>query len=216
MEVKQSTDSFLFKSELIQAQVENEERVQRNHQKLVDAGTKLFGKNGYHDTTIRQIVQESGIGIGSIYQYVKNKEEILVLILEHIIKQFEYRLSKAVEADDSPGERLKSGIEKYYRIIDKESEKIIIAYSSTISLSAPNRAFVVDLELKSNRIFEAILMQGVEEGEFDPSLDAQLIAYNIIIFGHMWALKRRYLKSIMTIDEYIDKQMKHISMMIDK
>ena len=189
METKQKANDFIFKSEFIHGQVENTDLVQKNHQKLIDAATVLFGKEGYHDTTIRQIVKQSGIGIGSIYQYVKNKEEILVLILEHIIKQFEYKLGKAIEADDLPSKKLKSGIEKYYRLIDRESEKITIAYSSTISLSAPNRAFVVDLELKSNQIFEEILEQGIEQGEFHPSLNVQLVASNIIIFGHMWALK---------------------------
>ncbi len=207
---------FTFKSELIQAQVENELLVQKNHQQLIDAATYLFGKEGYHSTTIRQIVKQSGIGIGSIYQYVKNKEEILVLILEYILKQFEYKLSRAIEIDDTPYERLKIGIEKYYRLIDNEAEKIILAYSSTISLSKPYRPFVKELELKTNKVFEDILFQGIEQKQFPPSLNVQVVAYDLIMFGHMWALKRWYFKSIMTIDEYIDQQMQHIEKIISK
>lgn len=205
---------FTFKSELIQAQVENEVLVQKNHQKLIDAATRLFGKEGYHTTTIRQIVKESGIGIGSIYQYVKNKEEILVLILEYIFKRFEYKLSRAIEIDDLPFQRLKTGIDKYYRIIDNEYEKIILGYSSTMSLSSDYRPFVKELELKTNKIFEDILSSGIEQGQFNPKINVQVVAYDIIMFGHMWALKRWYFKEKMTIDEYIKEQMVYIIRMI--
>ena len=207
---------FKFKSELIQAQVENEALVQKNHQQLIDAATYLFGKEGYHTTTIRQIVKQSGIGIGSIYQYVKNKEEILVLIMEYILKRFEFKLSRAIEVNDNPYERLKIGIDSYYRNIDMEYEKINLAYASTISLSKPYRSFVKELELKTIKIFEDILQQGVEQKQLPSSINVQVVAYDIIMFGHMWALKRWYFNSIMTIDEYISLQMQHIEKIISK
>ena len=94
---------FNFKSQHIHALVEDEALVQKNHKILIDTATELFAKEGYHNTTIRQIVKASGIGIGSIYQYVKNKEEILVLILEYILKQYEFRLSRALAFEDTRG-----------------------------------------------------------------------------------------------------------------
>ncbi|QZT33038.1 hypothetical protein HUR95_11965 [Caldalkalibacillus thermarum TA2.A1] len=43
-----------------------------------------------------------------------------------------------------------------------------------------------------------------------------LITYNIIMFGHMWALKRWFFKKIMTIDEYIQQQTENILAVLDK
>lgn len=207
---------FKFKSELIKAQVENEELVQKNHQKLIDAATALFSKDGYHNTTVRQIVKKSGIGIGSIYQYVKNKEEILVLILEYLLKYFEFKLSKATKSSDEPIVRLKKGIEYYYRIIDKDYEKIILAYASTISLSKEYRAFVKKLELETNKNFEDILREGIEKGQFDENIHVEVLAYDIIMFGHMWALKRWYYKNIMTVEEYYKIKIDQITKLICK
>ncbi|WKB34695.1 TetR/AcrR family transcriptional regulator [Terrilactibacillus sp. S3-3] len=148
----ENQSDFSFKSQLIHAQVEDEELVRKNHQRLIDTATALFGKEGYNNTTIRQIVKHSGIGIGSIYQYVKNKEEILVLILEYILKQYEYKLNQAIKDNDSALKKMQTGIDTYYRIIDKEHEKIILAYSSTNALSDPYRAYIKELELKTNHI----------------------------------------------------------------
>jgi AcrR family transcriptional regulator len=200
---------FWFKSELIHPQVEDELLVMKNHQKLIDSASELFGKNGYHTTTIRQIVKQSGIGIGSIYQYVKNKEEILVLILEYILKQYEYKLNQSIEDAHQPIDKLIKGIEMYYRIINEEDEKIILGYSSTISLSRSYRGFIKELELRTNQIFERILAEGVQKGQFKP-INIPLVAFDIIMLGHMWALKRSYFKNLLTIDEYVNQQTKHI------
>ena len=48
---------FNFKSQLIHAQVEDEALVQKNHRIIIDTATKLFAKEGFHNTTIRQIVK---------------------------------------------------------------------------------------------------------------------------------------------------------------
>ena len=129
--------------------MEDEALVQKNHKILIDTATKLFAKEGFHNTTIRQIVKASGIGIGSIYQYVKNKEEILVLILEYILKQYEFRLTRALAFDDTPRKRLRIGIETYYRIVDREHDKITLAYASTISLSRPYREYIKGIRIEN-------------------------------------------------------------------
>lgn len=207
--------AFNFKSQFIHPQVEDEVLVQKNHKKIIDSATELFAKDGYHTTTIRQIVKHSGIGIGSIYQYVKNKEEILVLILEYILKHYEYQLTTVVSADDTPKQRLKTGIETYIRMIDKEYKQITLAYASTISLSRPYRTYIKELELKTNKIFEDILTDGVKQGEFE-SINIKLVAYNIIMAAHMWALKHWFFKSIMTVDEYIEQETKYIAKLVLK
>lgn len=204
---------FVFKSKLVNPQVEDEALIQKYHEKIIEAATELFGRDGYHSTTIRQIVKQSGVGIGSIYQYVKNKEEILVLILEHILNRYEYELSSAVNANESHLKRLRIGIETYYHIVDQEHHKIKLAYSSSASLSQPYRDYIKELELKTNRIFETILQEGIEQGQFKP-MNIQLVAYDIIMLGHMWALKHWFLKSIMTLDEYIEQQFQVINQMI--
>ncbi|GAK05152.1 transcriptional regulator, TetR family [Geomicrobium sp. JCM 19037] len=205
---------FAFNSEMIEAQVEDELLVQKNHTKLIEAATELFSKHGYHATTIRQIVKHSGIGIGSIYQYVTNKEEILVLILEYILKRYEYQLHSGIDSTLNPKDKLIAGIDHYYRIIDQEYEKVILAYVSSKSLSKKYREYIKELELKTNKIYEDILQEGVNEGVFKSSINVSLVAYDIIILGHMWGLKQWYFRSRMSIDEYIDEQQAHIRRMI--
>lgn len=61
----------------------------------------LFVEQGYKKTTIRQIVEKSGILTGSIYHFYKNKEAIFREIVLLVVKQNTVLINKYF-ADESP------------------------------------------------------------------------------------------------------------------
>jgi TetR/AcrR family transcriptional regulator, cholesterol catabolism regulator len=54
-----------------------EEQVRRRHE-IFDASVKLFLKNGFQETSMREIAEAAGIGKSTLYDYFKTKDEILV------------------------------------------------------------------------------------------------------------------------------------------
>jgi len=61
----------------IPTQVKNQDLVQRRRRQIVDAAVELFIQNGFHKTTTRQIAKAAGVSIGSLYEYVANKDDVL-------------------------------------------------------------------------------------------------------------------------------------------
>jgi len=57
--------------------------------------------------------------------------------------------------------------------------------------------------------FEKLLRRGCNTGEFKID-DVPLVANNIVITGHKWALRRWMLGKICTLDEYIHSQTGYI------
>lgn len=49
---------------------------------IVEAANRLFTRNGYHGTSMRQIAQEAGIAVAGIYNHFSSKEEIFITVLE--------------------------------------------------------------------------------------------------------------------------------------
>lgn len=47
-------------------------------EKIVDAGWKLITKNGYYKTNTAEIAKKAGVSTGIIYQYFKDKHDILI------------------------------------------------------------------------------------------------------------------------------------------
>ena len=52
-----------------------------SREKIIAAAYRLFLKQGYHATTMRQVVHEAGLTMGGIYAHFENKEAIWIAIL---------------------------------------------------------------------------------------------------------------------------------------
>ena len=48
---------------------------------IIGAAADLFGKKGYHGTSVRDISNEVGIMAGSLYSHIESKQQILAEIL---------------------------------------------------------------------------------------------------------------------------------------
>lgn len=57
-------------------------------QMILDAAAEVFSINGYHGTTIRDIVEEAKISVGSFYSYFDSKENLFIELYRSIAKEF--------------------------------------------------------------------------------------------------------------------------------
>lgn len=53
-------------------------------EKILDESLNLFYEVGYKDTTMRLIASKSGITVGNVYRYFKNKESLFTIIMDPI------------------------------------------------------------------------------------------------------------------------------------
>src|ERR1035438_3893318 len=64
--------------------------VQRNQTAIEEAALRLFIRQGYFGTSIRDIASEAGISIGNIYNYYPNKEALYV----SLVRRYTARMGK--------------------------------------------------------------------------------------------------------------------------
>lgn len=57
---------------------------EKRKKQLLDCATRLFGKMGYHQTQISDILHAANVSRGTFYQYFKNKDDIFATILENL------------------------------------------------------------------------------------------------------------------------------------
>jgi len=67
--------------------------------RLISEAGKLFSRVGYERTTMRNIAGATGIKLGSITYYFKNKEDILYEVMKKVIESGEERALAAVKGD---------------------------------------------------------------------------------------------------------------------
>jgi AcrR family transcriptional regulator len=80
-------------------------------QKIIAAALKVFGKQGYHSSTISQIAKEADMGRGTLYWYFKSKEELF----RELIRQFMDGAVAQVQEQVKAGENLESTLRTIIR-----------------------------------------------------------------------------------------------------
>lgn len=76
---------------------------------LIDAAAELFAEKGFHATSLEEIAESAGFTRGAIYSNFKDKEELLLAVLErHILLQQQKfsELQEGVDASSPPKEML--------------------------------------------------------------------------------------------------------------
>jgi AcrR family transcriptional regulator len=63
---------------------------------ILQSGKKLFSERGFFNTSVSDIVKDSGLPVGTIYTYFKSKEEIVQVIVDEGWSEFYERLASSL------------------------------------------------------------------------------------------------------------------------
>ncbi|UCB45864.1 MAG: TetR/AcrR family transcriptional regulator [Spirochaetota bacterium] len=99
---------------------------------ILQSSKILFAEKGFYNTSISDIVNETGLPVGSIYTYFKNKEEIVRVIIEEGWNDLHERLEKALSSTTSPKRKIKVLIEQFLSELLKDIDLINILLSEAI------------------------------------------------------------------------------------
>ncbi|MBL0716088.1 MAG: TetR/AcrR family transcriptional regulator [Desulfosarcina sp.] len=192
----------------IPTQVKNQDLVQRRRRQIVDAAVELFIQNGFHKTTTRQIAGAAGFSIGSRYEYVASKEDILYLVCDAIHAEMERGMVDALQPVARESNPLAEVVREYLLVCNRMSDHILLIYQETQSLPLKWRRRVLENEVRITGLFTRALAQLIASGNIPLLSQAaiDLIAHNIAVMGHMWTFRRWFLSCHYTIEDYIRHQ----------
>ncbi len=127
--------------------------------KIVSAAWKLFYEQGYDETTVEEIVEESGTSRGSFYHYFEGKDALLSSLSVLFDDKYE-ELSQTMDPDLSPIDKLKH-----------INQELFLMIENTVSVELLGRLFATQLTtsgerhlLNTNRTYYKLLRQITTEG----------------------------------------------------
>ncbi len=196
----------------IPTQIKNADLVARRRRQIVDAAVPLFIEKGFHKTTTRQIARAAGFSIGSLYEYVSCKEDVLYMVCDAIHAEVKQAVGDALARTDRGRDALAAVIREYFLVCHRMSDHILMIYQETQSLPLQWRKKVLENEIAITGIFVDVLARLSASGHL-PRMDdkaVELAAHNISVLGHMWTFRRWFLTRHYSIDEYIEHQTRFI------
>lgn len=186
----------------IKSVVEDPQRVGMRRAQLVQAAIKLFSREGYHSTTVKDIATEASVSPGLIYQYVSDKHDLLFLALMHIVQRNKNEIPAALRGIEAPLLRLHVAVDAYSRVIATNKEAVMLTYRETKSLAPAYIEQMKREELETNELMAVCVRECIDAG-YLATTDVELLVYRMITAAHAWPLKCWRLREIATLDQYI-------------
>ncbi|MCG7337315.1 TetR/AcrR family transcriptional regulator [Sporosarcina sp. ACRSM] len=190
----------------VKSSVKDESLVEKRRQQIIRGAVKLFREKGFHRTTTREIAKEAGFSIGTLYEYIRTKEDVLYLVCDDIYNEMLHRLS-TLPIQKGTTEGLQAAIEQYFYLIDDMADEFLVMYQELKSLPKDALSYVLTKEMGMVALFEKILLTCLKSGELRiAEEEVNMAAHHIVVQGQMWAFRRWALHKNYKIEDYIALQ----------
>ena len=112
---------------------------------------------------MRQIAKDVGVQAGALYNYIPDKQTLLLDLMRDHMEQLLADVPKAVE-QGTPMERLEAFVRFHIAYNYDHPDAVFIAYMELRNLEPANFELIETLRSRYERHLEAILQDGVREG----------------------------------------------------
>lgn len=196
-----------MKKREVQASVKDERLVKKRRDQMIKGAVTLFKQKGFHRTTTREIARASGFSIGTLYEYIRTKEDVLYLVCDSIYDEVRDRLQENLNTNQGTLESLKVGIANYFKVMDDLQDEVLVMYQEVKSLTKDALPYVLKKEIEMVAMFEDVIQRCVENGELVlDEKQVKIIAHDIFVQGQMWGFRRWALQKLYTLEEYTELQ----------
>ena len=198
------------------------EHFKKRRADILDAAKRVFKTKGFEPTTMQDVVKESGMSRGGVYQYFSSTEDMFIAIREETFEEIETYLSQLIEEHPTVWDALMTYLDNY--IAGTETDDIsfgMVSYEYSVLAwrKDTRREVIYNHAMKFTSIFVRFLEKGVATGEFSPNYPLEavvLFIFNItdgLLLYFMIAksnLKRVYLdEQIAGLKNYLQYALKN-------
>lgn len=133
----------MTQTRVITAQVGDTGLVNERRAHIAQAAARVFRRKGFHNATIRDIAVEAGLSQGSLYNYVRTKDDILYLVHQDMTAAYVRDVERALEDVTEPRARLHAAIAAFIHSMRERRADIALIYQETHALGEESRRAVL-------------------------------------------------------------------------
>jgi AcrR family transcriptional regulator len=111
------------------------ERKQRRRERFLDEALKLFGRKGYHETTVPMIVRAAKSSTGSFYFYFRNKEDVFAAVLRRAGARLAETIHRAAARPNDTAGQMEAAVRAMTAYLGEQPDeaRVLIVESSGLS-----------------------------------------------------------------------------------
>ena len=194
MESPEKLDSPLaLQSRRIKTATKNPDRVRERRESLINAAVAVFIEKGFHNATVRDIGRAANMTQGTIYNYVSSKDDILYMVCDRIVAEYNEQARRALDTSHDPVGRVRSAVRAISQVMYRHRREILLIYQDSHLLDKRSRRVILARVEEFIGMFERIIIDAARELGVPlphPHLSANMLTFlPVMIALRGWSLK---------------------------
>jgi AcrR family transcriptional regulator len=160
-------------SEIMKKELKKEE--------ILRAAAKVFSSKGYHAARIQDVADVLGMQKGSLYYYIKTKEDLLSGLVEDTLEKSVELTSNIYDTGHTPTEKLRLCIESHLKLFHENKDAFGVFMNEDLGLiNKTSGRDIYQLMKEYEKGWEQIFIEGIKKKEFKLDLEYKLVVKSII------------------------------------
>ncbi len=184
------------KNKWIESSIKNEDLIESRRRQIVLGAVKVFSEKGFHKATVREIAEAAGVTMGTMYNYVRTKEDILYICYQHMTTILSEGLNEALDNVEDSREEFRTVMKKNLDLVFENQDEIMFLYRESGAYDTDAIRTVLSQEMRYVELFEALLRRRFKNqkiDEFRLKLAADILSYaSVLLVLRRWSLTRRF------------------------
>jgi len=187
----------------IPTKIKSQELIDDKRQQIIKGAVLVFKEKGYHKTTVRDIAKAAEISMGSLYDYINSKEDILFLFYKIFIFTYYQQVISKTKAISNPVERLKVAYKTLLEVGFSLEDEILFGWTEAKNMKKNHLQEVTKLELDLIHYFKDILNEITSQ--FNIDIENTNITANFLVYSATFGILRRWaLRPLYSKEQLID------------
>ena len=180
----------------VKTRIKSSKLIQERRRQIIEGAIRVFTAKGFHGATVREIAEEAGLTMGSLYNYVESKEDIIYIVYDYITEILRDEVKQAIKGVSDPRQRLKVAILENLKSIHRYQDIVMFIYKESGHLDKESLYDVLTRETEYIQLFEDLVRDYFKDVPIDEKyvrLAGDLLTYiPVIMTFRRWSLRRRF------------------------
>lgn len=158
-------------------------------ERIMEAGVRLFSRQGYHNTTERDIVSLAKVSLADFYELYSGKEELLLDLAEEGVRVFRSRVAQKIATVDDMLERIRIAIPVAFKLIVENREIYNLYLEGTVTGEPSFEKKLSQMTMTISEDLRKTIARGVRDGsirEVNPDIAANAIVGQLVRLANYW------------------------------
>ena len=177
-------DIMQLLDQMLLCKYRTENQLADKRQRILQAAVQAFSEKGYAKATIAEIAHKAGVADGTVYEYFKNKEDVLVSIAEEHFREHLEQLKQTFSGNTPPKKLWLFVLNHFQQYLDDPNFAVVF-----LTMIQFNRRFYQSRAYKSQYNYvtelEKLIQEIINEGS-TPSINIKVFRNMFLgAFSHM-------------------------------